>query len=135
VSFGPDGSDRVNRPTDSAFAMGQPPAGWDEIVPELGPMTTDIVVTKRQWGAFYGTDLDLHLRRRGIETIVLGGIATSIGVESTARDAFEHNYGLIIVEDAMADMSAEAHAFTVGTIYPRISRVRSTDEVLAAMPR
>jgi len=113
--------------------MGTPPAGWDEIAPELGPKPGDIVVTKRQWGAFYGTDLDLHLRRRGIETIVLGGIATSIGVESTARDAFEHNYGLILVEDAMADMSAEAHEFTVKSIYPRIALVRSTNQVIEAI--
>jgi nicotinamidase-related amidase len=113
--------------------MGTPPAGWDQIAQDLGPRDGDIVVTKRQWGAFYGTDLDLHLRRRGIETIVLGGIATSIGVESTARDAFEHNYGLVVVDDAMADMTAEAHAFTCKHIFPRIARVRSTRQVLAAL--
>jgi nicotinamidase-related amidase len=133
VTSGADGGDRVQRRVDMSWPVGTPPAGWDQIVPSLGPEDGDIIVTKRQWGAFYGTDLDLHLRRRGIQTIVLGGIATSIGVESTARDAFEHNYGLVLVEDAMADMSAEAHEFTVKTIYPRISLVRSTDQVLAAI--
>ena len=132
VSFGA-ADERVQRPVDLQWPMAAPPAGWDEIAPDLGPMAGDIVVTKRQWGAFYGTALDLHLRRRGIETIVLGGIATSIGVESTARDAFEHNYGLILVEDAMADMSAEAHAFTVAQIYPRIALVRSTNQVIEAI--
>ncbi|MDR3708872.1 MAG: hydrolase [Capsulimonadaceae bacterium] len=133
VSFAGDGADRVHRPIDAPLPQGTPPDGWDQIVPELGPKSGDIVVTKRQWGAFYGTDLDLHLRRRGIETLVLGGIATSIGVESTARDAFERNYGLIAVEDAMADMSADAHAFTISHIFPRISRVRSTAQVIAAI--
>lgn len=133
VSFTGDGRDRLQKPVDAAMPNWQPPVGWDEIVPELGPEESDIVLTKRQWGAFYGTDLDLRLRRRGIDSIVLCGIATSIGVESTARDAFERNYGLIVVEDAMADMSAEAHSFTVSTIYPRIARVRSTAQVLEAL--
>lgn len=133
VTFDPNGGDRVNRPIDAPMPGGAPPAGWDEIVPEVGPRDGDIVVTKRQWGAFYGTPLDLHLRRRGVQTIVLGGIATSIGVESTARDAFEHNYGLVLVEDAMSDLSAEAHAFTVQHVYPRISLVRSTAQVLSAL--
>jgi nicotinamidase-related amidase len=133
VSSSPDGADRVRRAVDLQWPTGAPPPGWDEIAPDLGPKSGDILVTKRQWGAFYGTDLDLHLRRRGIVTIVLGGIATSIGVESTARDAFEHNYGLVLVEDAMADMSAEAHEFAVKSIYPRISRVRSTEQVIEAI--
>ncbi|HEX4632402.1 MAG TPA: isochorismatase family protein, partial [Gemmatimonadales bacterium] len=82
---------------------------------------------------FYGTALDLHLRRRGIRTIVLGGIATNFGVESTARDAFERNYELVFVEDAMAALTAEAHAFACQTIFPRIGRVRSTQEVCDAL--
>ena len=61
------------------------PADWSEIVPELSPEPNDFVVTKRQWGAFYGTDLDLQLRSRKVETIVLCGNATNMGVESTAR--------------------------------------------------
>jgi nicotinamidase-related amidase len=64
-----------------------PPPGWTEIVPELGPEPGDLVIAKRQWGAFYGTELDLQLRRRGITTLILGGISTDVGVESTARDA------------------------------------------------
>jgi nicotinamidase-related amidase len=89
----------------------------------------DIVIHKRNWGAFYGTELDLFLRRRGITTIVLAGIATNIGVESTARDAWERNYDLVVVEDACTTNSAEAHAVSFKHIFPRISRVVKTADV------
>jgi nicotinamidase-related amidase len=114
------------------MGAGNPPAGWDEIVPELGPREGDLVITKRQWGAFYGTALDLQLRRRGINTIVLGGIATNFGVESTARDAYERGYAQVLVEDAMSSMTAEMHAFPVANIFPRFGLIRSTEQVLAA---
>jgi nicotinamidase-related amidase len=77
----------------------QPLVGWAEFVPELEVSTDDYVVTKRQWGAFFGTDLDLQLRRRGIDTIVLGGISTNIGVESTAREAFQYSYQQIFITE------------------------------------
>ena len=112
-----------------------PPANWSDLVPELGPTSTDLIILKRQWSAFYGTELDLQLRRRGINTIVLGGVATNFGVESTARDAWEHNYHVVLVEDAMTSLSAEAHTFAVKTIFPRLGRVRSTADVLAALSR
>lgn len=101
-----------------------------EIVPELGSAESDFIITKRQWGAFYGTELDLQLRRRGIRTIVLCGISTNVGVESTARAAYEHGYDQIFVEDAMAAMSAEEHAMTITKIFPRIGLVRTTEDVL-----
>ncbi len=100
-------------------------------MPELDAQPCDLRITKRQWGAFYGTELDLQLRRRGIRTIVLAGIATNIGVESTARDAFERGYNQVLVEDAMASMAAEMHDFAVQSIFPMIGLVRSTEEVLA----
>jgi nicotinamidase-related amidase len=110
------------------------PPGWEEIVPELQASPDDIYITKRQWGAFYGTGLDMQLRRRGINTIVLAGIATNIGVESTARDAYEHGYHQIIVEDACsATVSQEMHDFAFTKIFPRIARVRKTDDVLQAL--
>jgi nicotinamidase-related amidase len=133
VSFSPDGRDRLTQPTDEASPAGATPPGWDEISPDLSRDPKDIVITKRQWGAFYGTQLDLQLRRRGITTIVIGGIATNFGVESTARDAFEHGYALVFVEDAMAGLSSDAHSFAVKTIFPRLGRVRSTEDVLKAM--
>jgi nicotinamidase-related amidase len=134
VSFAADRKDAVNAQVDAPFQMSGPlPPNWSEIAPEVGPREGDLVITKRQWGAFYGTDLDLHLRRRGVRTIVLGGIATNFGVESTARDAFERAYQLIFAEDAMTSLTAEGHAFVIQNIFPRLGLVRSTDAVLEAL--
>jgi nicotinamidase-related amidase len=133
VSFSPDGGDRLTPPTDEPPPPAATQPGWDEISPDLGRDPKDIVITKRQWGAFYGTQLDLQLRRRGIRTIVIGGIATNFGVESTARDAFERGYALVFVEDAMAGLTGEAHSFAIKTIFPRLGRVRSTEDVLKAI--
>jgi nicotinamidase-related amidase len=91
------------------------------------------VIFKRKWGAFYGTDLDLQLRRRGLKTIVLCGIATEFGVESTARDAYERGYEQVFAEDAMTGRSAESHANSITHIFPRMGRVRSTEEIVAAL--
>lgn len=132
VSFAPDGRDVLTQPRDFTLAGTREP-GWDELAPELGSHPGDLIVTKHQWGAFHGTELDLQLRRRGIRTIVIGGISTNFGVESTARDAFERGYSLVFVEDAMAGPSAEAHAFACGTIFPRLGRVRDTATVLSAL--
>jgi nicotinamidase-related amidase len=107
--------------------------GFSEIVPELTTGEHDIVITKKQWGAFYGTDLDLQLRRRGVQTVAIGGISTNYGVESTARDAYERNYALVFVEDAMSARAAEDHAFALTRIFPRIGRIASTDDVLGAL--
>jgi nicotinamidase-related amidase len=129
-----DGKDGLKPITDAPpQGRGPMPADWAEIVPELGPRPGDIVITKRQWGAFYGTELDLQFRRRGIDTIILCGISTTMGVESTARDAFERGYQQIFVEDAMAARGAEEHQNTVAVTFPRLGRVRSTEEVLAAL--
>jgi nicotinamidase-related amidase len=135
VTPSPDGKDGLRPVTDAPAQAGSRslPPDWAEFVPELEPQAGDIIITKRQWGAFYGTELDLQLRRRGIDTIVLCGISTSIGVESTARDAFERGYIQVFVEDAMACRDAVEHAHTVATLFPRIGRVRSTTEVLAAL--
>ncbi|NMP22475.1 hydrolase [Sulfobacillus sp. DSM 109850] len=136
VGPSPDGKDALHPITDNApLRSGNPPADWDQFVPEMTPKDGDHVVRKRQWGAFYGTDLDLQLRRRGIDTIILTGIATNIGVESTARDAYERGYQQIFVEDACSDLSEEAHAFAINHVLARIGRVRSTDEVLKALSK
>jgi len=133
VSYSPDGGDLLTQPTDAPPLASARAPGWDEISPDLGRDARDVVITKRQWGAFYGTPLDLQLRRRGINTIVIGGIATNFGVESTARDAFERGYALVFVEDAMSGLSQAAHAFAISTVFPRIGRVRSTEDVLTAI--
>lgn len=134
VGGSPDGADRLKPTSDQAMrSTGQLPPDWSELIPELDRQPNDIVILKRQWGAFYGTDLDLQLRRRGLTTIVLCGIATEIGVESTARDAYERGYELVFAEDAMTGMSAESHANSVERIFPRMGRARSTDAVIAAL--
>jgi len=135
VATSADGKDRLVPVVDGENPWGKNkmPSDWSEIVPEMGPEESDFIITKKQWGAFYGTDLDLQLRRRQIENVVLCGIATNIGVESTARFAFEYGYQQIFVEDAMSSRSAEDHNFTVKTAFPRMGRVRSTEDVLAAL--
>lgn len=132
VSFSPGGIDALKQPIDAQANVARA-AGWDQLSPALGNDERDIRITKHQWGAFYGTELDLQLRRRGIQTIVIAGISTNFGVESTARDAFERSYALVFVEDAMSAMSAEAHTFAVTTIFPRLGRIRSTQAVLDAL--
>lgn len=126
VAFAPDFSDAVHSIVDCSFS---PPGGfapdWSELVDGLA-QPEDLRITKRQWGAFYGTDLDLQLRRRGITTIVLGGIATNLGVESTARAAHEHGYNVVIAEDVMATFSQDMHHFACEHIFPRLGRVSTS---------
>ncbi|HUY61315.1 MAG TPA: hydrolase [Candidatus Dormibacteraeota bacterium] len=134
VGLSPGGRDALRPVADEPGPSLPLQPGWDEILPELGPKDGDHVVRKRQWGAFYGTDLDLQLRRRGIGTIILCGISSNVGVESTARDAYERGYQQVFVEDACAARDAQAHAFVFRTVFPRIGRVRRSDEVMRALP-
>ena len=133
VSFGPQFEDALKPIVDEPPALPQPFPGWDEIVPEVGLQQNDIVVTKRAWGAFYGTDLDLQLRRRNVACIAICGISTNIGVESTARDAYERNYKLLFIEDAMSAMTTAEHEHSLHTTFPRMGIIRSEEQVLAAL--
>ena len=130
VGWATDNGDLLKQPVDAPMARptGGLPEGWSDLVPGLA-QPGDLTVTKHQWGAFHGTDLDLQLRRRGIETIILGGIATNFGVESTARAAWEHGYQTIIVEDACSSMNEELHRMSIQHILPRISRVRTCADI------
>lgn len=128
-----DFKDALRPEADNVMAFSDLPSDWAEYVPQLNVQPSDIQITKRHWGAFYGTELDLQLRRRGITTILLCGISTNIGVESTARVAYELGYNQIFIEDAMAARSEEEHHFPVHTIFKRMGRVRSTKEVLEAL--
>ncbi|PLZ01185.1 isochorismatase [Burkholderia sp. WAC0059] len=110
-----------------------PPPEASQLVPEAGVQPGDLVVTKRQWGAFYGTDLEQQLRRRGIGTIVLGGIATNFGVESTARQAFDQGWRLVFVEDATSSLAGDMHRFTMDRVFRLMGHVRTTDEVIGAL--
>ena len=107
---------------------------WFELVPELGRDPGDILVTKYTWGAFHGTPLDLQLRRRHVTQIVLCGISTSAGVETTARSAYEHGYNVTLAVDAMTDSSIDAHRNSIERIFPRLGETGTTAEVLARLP-
>jgi nicotinamidase-related amidase len=127
-----DGKDALKPSLDDQAGSGssERPKDWAVLDSRLNVQENDYIVTKRQWGAFFGTDLDLQLRRRGIDTIVLCGIATNIGVESTAREAFQHGYNQIFITDAMTTFSQEEHDMTLRFIFPRIGKLRTTEEFL-----
>lgn len=133
VDPGPNGELFPSPQADVPRQVRAPSPEWSRIVPELGPEPGDVVVTKHQPNAFYGTDLEIHLRRRGIRTIVLGGISTNVGVESTARAAHERGFEQVLVEDAMAAREADLHELATKRFFPTIGRVRSTREVLEAL--
>jgi nicotinamidase-related amidase len=109
------------------------PADWAEFVPELKRQADDVLVTKQRWGAFHGTSLDADLRRRDVTQIVLAGISTSIGVESTARSAFDLGYNVALVVDAMTDRNADAHRNSVERIFPRLGEIVTTEALLALL--
>ena len=133
IGWSADGKDRLQPICDAPFAGAALTPEGRRSVPELHVQPTDYQITKRQWGAFYGTDLDLQLRRRGITTLVLSGISTVFVVESTARDAYERGYNQIFAEDAMTAMTAEEHQVAVTRIFPRLGLVRPTADILAAL--
>ncbi|NRT75478.1 isochorismatase family protein [Clostridium beijerinckii] len=128
-----DGKDMVKPKTDLKATGMKYPEGWDNLVPEIADTKNAHIVTKRQWGAFYGTDLDLQLRRRGIDTIILGGISTNIGVDTTAREAYQNGYNQIFVEDAMTAVTKEEHDYVCKYIFPRIGKLRSTKEIVSSL--
>ncbi|MGW7257270.1 hydrolase [Streptomyces sp. NPDC054834] len=135
VSFAPDWADAVPGRTERQARGLTFPEGWDTVVDELSGHPGDIRVTKHNWSAFHGTDLDVQLRRRGVTQIVLTGIATSIGVESTARDAYAHGYHVTLATDAMADSDPEAHRGSVERIFPRLGESGTTAEVLELLTK
>jgi nicotinamidase-related amidase len=135
VSFAPDGGDVLKTRTAESPTDVKPVPNYGEFHPELGLGGRDVLITKRGWNAFYGTELDLELRRRKVTGIVLAGISTSIGVESTARAANERGYELTIVTDAVTDLDDAAHANSLRAIFPRIAELATTEEVLTALAR
>ncbi|UBU08496.1 isochorismatase family protein [Nonomuraea gerenzanensis] len=135
VTARPDGSDAPQGRTEIPRPPGPLPSGWDTIVEDLAGHPGDITVTKRSWGAFYGTDLDLQLRRRGVTQVVLAGIATSIGVESTARAAHEHGYNVTPATDAMTDLNAQAHLNSVERVFPLLGETATTAEIIGLLAR
>ena len=133
VTFSADGKDRLNPIIDDSQPMSAPNPDWAEFIPDIGPKPGDYIISKHNWGAFTGTDLEVQLRRRGIDTIVLTGISTNFGVESTARFAYEMGFNIIFVEDATASFTEEAHNFPYKNIFPRIGLIRKTADILEVL--
>jgi nicotinamidase-related amidase len=119
--------------TDAGIPKFSFPADWTELVPELEQHPSDHIVSKQRWGAFNGTSLDDYLRQRGVTQVVLTGVATSSGVESTARSAYDLGYNVVLVVDAMTDRNADAHRHSVEKIFPRLGETDTTDNVLKAI--
>ncbi|MGB8011206.1 MAG: isochorismatase family protein [Terriglobales bacterium] len=116
--------------TDTARPKFSLPDDWTELVPELDQHPNDHLVSKQRLGAFIGTSLDDYLRRLGVTQVFLTGVATSVGVESTARSAYDYGYNVVLVVDAMTDRDAEAHRHSVEKIFPRLGETDTTGNVL-----
>lgn len=102
----------------------------DGLLSELFVLPKDFVVVKLGWSAFTFTTLGYHLARLGIHTLIVAGIATNLSVESTVRDAYDHRYRIITVSDAMLGTSKDEHYFAVTRIFPRLSRVMTSTQVV-----
>lgn len=113
--------------------VGEIPAEAAELMPALGAQPGDHRVTKRTWGAFTDTGLESWLKSRGVTQVVVAGVSTSAGVESTARFAHELGFNVTLAVDAMTDTSADAHANSVARIFPRIGETGTTREILALL--
>lgn len=121
--------------TERALGGGERPKDWAELVPELNAQPSDIKVTKRTWGAFYDTELDVELKDLGVTQVIVCGVATSAGVESTARAAHEHGYNVVLATDAMTDMNEDAHTNSIERIFPRLGETGTTQDILALLDK
>jgi nicotinamidase-related amidase len=134
VAFSADEGERL-RPRAQVQARFPITPDFAELVPELGAEPGDLRITKRQQNAFYGTELDLQLRRRQITGIVLTGVATGSGVDATARAAFERAYNVTFASDAMTDLDLAVHQFELEKVFPRLGEIDTTDALLALLAR
>ncbi|MCZ9880479.1 cysteine hydrolase family protein [Arthrobacter sp. B2a2-09] len=117
--------------TDQSSGSGRAfPADFAELLPELNPQPSDHLVTKKTWGAFTNTGLGALLEDLGVTQVVLTGVATSIGVESTARSAHEACLNVTLALDAMTDLNLTAHENSVTRIFPRLGETGTTQEIL-----
>jgi nicotinamidase-related amidase len=133
TGFAPDGADAPRNRTSMARPAGSPPPNWTEPLVAVDQRPSDVVVIKHQPGAFHGTDLDLQLRRRGVTGIVLGGVATSLGVESTGRAGYDHGYNLTFAADAMTDPDLDAHEHSLRVTFPKFGEVGTAAAIATAI--
>ncbi len=127
VEGAPKGRTNVSRPPQTITA------DWADLLPILDQQPSDILITKRNWGAFINTDLEHQLRQRSITQVVVIGLVTSIGVESTARQAFELGFNVSICSDAVADRAEINHTHALEVIFPRLGEVGTTEELLGLL--
>lgn len=104
-----------------------------QLVEELKPAPEDYVIVKKRRNAFHGTELDFHLRCRKIDTILIGGVATDLGVENTVRDAWDRDYNVVVVEDLCVAAPPEAHSYAIKSVFPRMARIMTTSQVVTAL--
>lgn len=137
TDFAPGYADAPKGAADAPWALPKDglPAGFATLVPEVDVLSAAVRIVKRQMSAFFGTELDLQLHRRGCDTVVICGVATNMGVEATARAAFDLNYNVVIAADACGSVAPGLHEFAVEKILPRIARVRQADEIVEAIRR
>ena len=114
---------------------GQFPDGWTDLIPGLDRQPGDIVVTKRTWGAFANTDLEKQLRARSVTQVVVAGVATGTGVESTARQAYEAGFNVTLAVDAMTDARPNAHDYSIEQVFPRLGETGSTQAIIDLLER
>jgi len=142
----PDGSDSVDRLTDTDMDLG---AGGNaeapirphfhkgsrdaEIAPELAPLEIDVIVPKQRWSSFFQTNFDLQLRVRGIGTIVIAGGSTDVGIASTAFAARDLDYGIVVVRDCCYSTRGPNNDFFMDRVFPRMGRVMTADQAVALM--
>ena len=142
----PDGSDTVDRLTDTDMDLNpggsaEKPirprfhaGGWEaEIAPEVAPAKGDVMVPKQRWSSFFQTHLDLQLKVRGIDTIVIAGGSTDVGIASTVFAARDLDYGIVVVRDACYSARGNNNDFFMDRVFPRMARVMSVDEAVALM--
>ena len=119
--------------TEQPLRHTQFPAGWTDLISELDQQPSDILITKHTWGAFSGTGLAERLHTLGATQVVIAGVATSMGVESTARQAHEAGFHVTLALDAMTDLTPEAHLHATTRIFPRLGETGTTDDILALL--
>jgi nicotinamidase-related amidase len=109
------------------------PDGWSALIPELNVQPGDHLVTKRARGAFTHTDLEAYLRAKGATQVVIVGVSTTAGVESTARQAFDLGFNVTLAVDAMTDSDPDAHHNSITRIFPRLAETGPTAAIITLL--
>lgn len=119
--------------TDAGAIQHSVPDGFTDLLPELESQPGDLVLTKYARSAFTGTGLAETLRKLGVTQVVVTGVSTSGGVESTARDAHEQGFNVTLPVDAMTDSRTARHEHSVTQVFPRIAETGTTSDVLTVL--